>query len=322
MYLWAGIDEAGYGPLLGPLVIAGTAFSLPVKPREGTLWELLDDALTDSVKKSDGRLVVADSKATYSKNKGLKTLEESVLCFAQALRHSCSTAGKLIDFLRPRNTHHSENSEPWFADVPDTYLPLSTTIASLETKTATLIGTLAEASLYPVCMNACPVLTEEYNHIVALTKNKSMLLWQKCGALLQMYWELCKGKEGFVLVDRHGGRTHYRKLLRDVFPEQACDIIREDETGSVYRISDSRQVMWVGFKAKADACALPVALASMTAKYIREIYMHAFNKYWSAKCQGIKATAGYAADAHRFLTDIERILKKEQIPRSSLVRTS
>ncbi|MHC4591536.1 MAG: hypothetical protein ACYS8L_02445, partial [Planctomycetota bacterium] len=46
MVLWAGIDEAGYGPRLGPLVVAGTAFALEREPKEGILWETLRDAVS------------------------------------------------------------------------------------------------------------------------------------------------------------------------------------------------------------------------------------------------------------------------------------
>ena len=44
MTLVAGIDEAGYGPQLGPLVVAGTAFRIEVAPAAGVLWDVLAEA--------------------------------------------------------------------------------------------------------------------------------------------------------------------------------------------------------------------------------------------------------------------------------------
>ena len=45
---------------------------------------------------------------------------------------------------------------------------------------------------------------------------------------------------------------------------------------------------------------LPTALASMTAKYLRELSMRAFNEFWCARVPGLRPTAGYPGDAPRF----------------------
>ena len=74
-----GVDEAGYGPNLGPLVVAATAWRLPdtMAPADTDLYQLLDSALTAA---PDGRrLVVADSKQVYKPGQGLSALETTVL---------------------------------------------------------------------------------------------------------------------------------------------------------------------------------------------------------------------------------------------------
>ena len=72
MPMWAGIDEAGYGPALGPLVVAGSAFVTREPPCEGVLWELLREGVAKSPRGSAGRLVVNDSKVVYSGPAGLR----------------------------------------------------------------------------------------------------------------------------------------------------------------------------------------------------------------------------------------------------------
>jgi hypothetical protein len=52
----------------------------------------------------------------------------------------------------------------------------------------------------------------------------------------------------------------------------------------------------------------PVALASMLAKYIRELAMDAFNAFWLEACPGIRPTRGYPVDAQRFRDDVGRRL--------------
>jgi ribonuclease HII len=67
-----GVDEAGYGPNLGPLVIAATAWRVPRLPL-GDLYELLADAVTRDAAEAlaTHRVAIADSKALYSPQRGL-----------------------------------------------------------------------------------------------------------------------------------------------------------------------------------------------------------------------------------------------------------
>jgi hypothetical protein len=52
---------------------------------------------------------------------------------------------------------------------------------------------------------------------------------------------------------------------------------------------------------------LPAALASMTAKYLRELAMGAFNAFWQTRINGLKPTAGYPLDARRFKHEIAAV---------------
>jgi hypothetical protein len=55
---------------------------------------------------------------------------------------------------------------------------------------------------------------------------------------------------------------------------------------------------------------LPTALASMTAKYHRELSMRAFNAYWGERVQGLRPTAGYFGDSRRFKREIGTMQKE------------
>ena len=48
MAVVAGIDEAGYGPLLGPLVSTVTVFSVPNELAGQDLWKALSDSVSRS----------------------------------------------------------------------------------------------------------------------------------------------------------------------------------------------------------------------------------------------------------------------------------
>jgi ribonuclease HII len=57
------------------------------------------------------------------------------------------------------------------------------------------------------------------------------------------------------------------------------------------------------FRTKAEEL-LPVALASMVSKYLREVLMIRFNEFWRQHVPGLKPTKGYPLDAKRFREQI------------------
>ena len=69
---------------------------------------------------------------------------------------------------------------------------------------------------------------------------------------------------------------------------------------------------------QAEERHLPVALASMFAKYVRELLMGAFNHYWQQVVPGLRPTAGYYTDAMRFLADIDPALAVGRTPERRL----
>ena len=78
--------------------------------------------------------------------------------------------------------------------------------------------------------------------------------------------------------------------------------------------------MELRFGVDFDRLHLPVALASMTSKYLRELFMELLNRYWAARIAGLAPTAGYYADGKRFLTEIDPALRRLALDRDLLER--
>jgi hypothetical protein len=71
-----GIDEAGYGPNLGPLVQAAVALRLPADDLAG--WATLSPWVRRAHERDDGRLLIDDSKKVYAGPHGFARLERGV----------------------------------------------------------------------------------------------------------------------------------------------------------------------------------------------------------------------------------------------------
>ena len=65
---------------------------------------------------------------------------------------------------------------------------------------------------------------------------------------------------------------------------------------------------------------LPVALASMTAKYLRELAMIRLNRFFREALPEIKPTAGYVQDGRRFLQEVRPVIEDRRLQAAELVR--
>src|SRR3954467_13829267 len=95
----AGIDEAGYGPLLGPLVVGCCAFELDADPAGELpcLWKLLKKVIGKTRSKTGKRIHINDSKLVYQPGpNGLKELERGILTLARAWGDSCDCLETLL----------------------------------------------------------------------------------------------------------------------------------------------------------------------------------------------------------------------------------
>ncbi|MFW6133766.1 MAG: hypothetical protein ACOC8F_07700 [Planctomycetota bacterium] len=302
MAVIAGIDEAGYGPVLGPLVVTAVAFEVPDDRAGASLWELLAAGVGRTAARRGGRLAIGDSKKLYSRRTGrsVEHLERATLAALGSLpeRRRCATLGDLLAATAPA-ARGALRGYPWYADAP---LELPRCIGATDRDLATnaLSATMRRAGVRLLTVRCEPVPVGEFNRLVTATDNKTTMLLSITGRLLHHVWDLIDGSSGAIRVDRQGGRMRYRPYLRDLFPRCRLKVLDEGDGRSAYRLVDDRRAAEVSFGVCADAEHLPTALASMVSKYVRELFMEQFNAFWTRRVSGVAPTAGYYVDGRRF----------------------
>lgn len=305
--MWlTGIDEAGYGPVLGPLVMSAVTFEVPQQSPSLDLWHLLGSAVCAPGTPANGRLMVGDSKKLFSQTRGLRALEIACLSFARLLDEHCWRRLDLFLDLLQGKPETIRRDGPWFESLD---LPLPTTVPPkvLDNQTTSLRWALAQTGIHLHSIRTSIVLPLQFNQLIQRTGNKATLLFDLCAAHLRQTVAL-PGTHT-VVVDKHGGRNHYaHHLLSCGLPAASMN---ESAERSTYRIaSDCQALRTVHFVARADQSHFTVALASMFSKYVRELLMRLFNRFWAQLVPGLKPTAGYPADAARFVQDIEPALHR------------
>lgn len=346
----AGVDEAGLGPLLGPLTIGYSAFRVPVGASD--LWQTLKPIVTSKPESDRRRLVVADSKLVFTRNpRGERRLEGTALAFlAQCApeRKVPASAQALLERI-PADLRGSATlaSEAWYPHLSPR-LPARFESGALEVLAARLEREIRRNAIEVVACGLRVLPVAELNASFDATNNKSLTHWAQCAPVLVHLWNRFAHEELDVMVDRHGGRMRYAGLLARTF--EGCDvtIVREEPSYSEYvvrsdvgvrehnsRVEESRAVagsaklenavgharhMRIAFAERAEGASFSVALASCLAKYARETCMHAFNAYFATLQPDLKPTAGYTTDGRRWIEDARPAIERSGLTQRELVR--
>ena len=320
MAIVGGIDEAGYGPVLGPLVVSGVAFRVPDEQAGACLWDTLNGSVCSRMSGRNHRLVVADSKKLYRSGDGLVSLERAALVMLEAAGYHPRTWRALLERLAASQAIEALAAYPWYsgADLP---LPFSATVADIGTR-ANAVRRDMQAHQVEFFGGFCePLLAGQFNALARATRNKSVVLVTLVMRIVDRIIRLARGERVCVHIDRLGGRQHYREPLQTAFPSHALRILEESSSRSAYRLASGAEVCEVEFVTGGEARRFPIALASIYSKYLRELYMHAFNSYWSERQTGLRPTAGYYTDAQRWLREAEPAIRRLTVERDMLVRS-
>ncbi|HXG13481.1 MAG TPA: hypothetical protein VNK04_27225 [Gemmataceae bacterium] len=310
-----GIDEAGYGPNLGPLVMTAVACRVPAALAGADLWQALAPAVRRPTDPADGRLLVADSKLVYSTARGLAGLEAGVMPLLPL--RACPTLACLIGRLCPAAAAEL-GGEVWYTGAST--LPAAIAADEWAAAAERFELTSRERQVVWGQVRSVVVCPRRFNQIVDQGGSKGAVLGHGLAELLRAGLIEEDEEPAFFFIDKHGGRNTYAALLQSAVAEGFVIAHEESRQRSVYSIAGRPRAIRLTFQPRADAEHFCVALASMISKYLREVLMREFNRFWQERVPGLKPTAGYPGDAARFFQAIRSAARQLGLAEEALWR--
>lgn len=316
--LVVGIDEAGYGPILGPLVVSASAFEMPGELAETSLWRLLDESVSSRASSAGGRIAIVDSKKLHKPAEGIGRLERTALAAVAAWRGLPPTMSGLCRLVCPEAIG-ALREYAWYQD-DDLALPREADAGGVRIASRLFARDLAGSGLAFAGLWSEVLPEGHFNRLCTSVQNKAIVLMGLTLRLVQRVADARPDQRILFFVDKQGGRDHYGPMLLRSFEHRRLRIIEESSDSSAYELTSDAAPWRIRFQQAGETAQLPVALASILSKYLRELFMAAFNEYWRRQVDGLRPTAGYYEDGLRFLREIEPHLGRLGVRRELLVR--
>jgi len=313
MTLVIGTDEAGYGPNLGPLVVAASTWRIAAPPDAA---ESVFTALSTGTWNATPGPLWADSKTIYRGGDGFVALERGVQAALEVAGApvidgwpSLSTA---LGAIAPESC-----ADTTWSRLESLRLPRAAERESCHSATAAARAALDAGGIALVGLAARAIYPAEFNRLLDTGLNKSDVLSHATLTLAATIRNRFDSDDAVVWCDRHGGRKCYAGLVGRHFATPLVRPLAETASHSTYLVSAAR--LRIEFTVGGEA-RLPVAVASMTAKYVRELAMAAFNEFWMDRVPGLAPTAGYPVDAKRWRAAAADAIRVARIPLDDLWR--
>ncbi len=301
-----GIDENGYGPVLGPLIITASAFK--VKKR-GNLWRVLN--ISKNPDDYPEKIIVADSKKLFSRSSLkrcqmgelvvsaffyllFKTLPENPDKFLSKIILNFSLFPQLCKKSKSKYRPCWEEIllPLWLKEVVVQGFSLAKIEERIKREAEELRKRLREEEIKFLGLKSICICPFQFNRLVK-GKSKSYLNYLQFEKLIS-YFLRKKEKEFLIFADRIGGQRRYMSLLKSgLLKNWRCRTLEENNEVSSYELNFKEKKLRISFLQNGEEKEFLIALSSLCGKYIREIFMARINNFFQNYNPGLKAVSGY-----------------------------
>lgn len=288
-----GIDENGLGPRLGPLVATAVAIEV-------------DTYDSRALARRAARAGIGDSKATAGFGKMAMAESVSLALAELELGHVPRTVDELLDVIAvdgslalrvrcPTSTAAQCWSEPmplpvFGGDVVDGRRALA--------KLARAGVRVRRARSALACARAFNEGVDRWGSKLRVDLALFEQLMGDARAALRTDVE--------VICGMVGGVRRYAEHFTSIAPER-LSCIEETRLACAYRVAGIGNVR---FEVDSDASHLPVALASMLGKYVRELGMHRQNAFYRRHTPELPQVSGYHDPVTKGFVDATQLLRR------------
>lgn len=291
MVRWVGIDEAGYGPNLGPLVMTAVVAE-SIDDREPDLWADCEGVACRAGGPPE-QIWVDDSKRILATRKGRAQLERA--CFSAIAGTGLEMPDRLDRLFRAVGAGDLDTIElaRWLGP------------AGLPQWRVGPVPGLLGPGWKLTGIRSVVVGPARFNDRLRAVDSKAVVHFEAFAELLRDAWgRASDGQPTRIRGDKHGGRNFYAGPLADALPDGWVAPEIEGADQSRYAIRGAGRDLRVEFQPRADSADGLVALASIVSKALREQWMDAFNRFWAGHLPELKPSAGYPVDARRFRAEV------------------
>jgi ribonuclease HII len=255
-----GIDENGLGPVLGPMIVTATAFRT-------------DDYCADAFwGLTDTELPADDSKIVF-KNRKKKVAETAVLKWLQLLQLQPQNADDLYRIVDPVPRAPCPPHLPYGCRLPAP-VPIPFFGGQNHAPTREIQERFSAANISPLACTAVISCPGHFNATVSPQgRNKLQFDFDMMLQLIDGFRAQFPNESILALCGKVGGTRCYLPWFESA-GKTGVVALQEERSLSQYQLEGGTAIQFIK---DGDSIHLPVAVASMIGKYLRELQMAELN---------------------------------------------
>ncbi|MCX7704717.1 MAG: hypothetical protein N2115_00455 [bacterium] len=253
--LYLAIDENGYGPVMGPLVVTGITGTSDIT--EGWPNEIFD------------------SKRLFNSSNGYEKIEKISLClFKITKKRLPENTLEIFENFQQNVDCPQKHSSICFKNLPE--IPFWTSKDKIFEYCEYFSEFLDKRGTKILFLKSVTLCVGGFNRLCKNDLKKDFINYLLFEKIITHSAEKCESL--FVLAGKIGGRKSYHKFLQNGFSQWKISEIIEDRNTSTYLMKKNNNEIHLNFVNNIESKSFLGVLAGIYGKYVRELLMIGINR--------------------------------------------